>query len=194
MAKNPVGGMRTAFDSLGPIRAMAVGLVFGVLFAVCVMVGVFLMLPPKAPKPVNANVQSTAMGKGPAVESRPLVTTLLRLILLGLVPVATATAGCAAVRRIFHGQGSVHSDVFVAGSSLLPCGVAVLLAGALMTASPEVAWAISVFALTTTILMTYSGCTTLQQIPEAAATLAVPLMLIADLFVCKIILTPLWAV
>jgi hypothetical protein len=44
-----------------------------------------------------------------------------------------------------------------------------------------------VFAMTTGVLMLYSGCTKLQEIPEAAATLAVPAMIVVDLLACQII-------
>ena len=37
LARNPVGGLRAAFEALGPNRAMQAGIVFAILFALCVI-------------------------------------------------------------------------------------------------------------------------------------------------------------
>jgi hypothetical protein len=84
----------------------------------------------------------------------------------------------------------VQSDVFLAGAALLPCGLAVLLGGILGFLNMEVSLAIMLFAFSTTILMLYSGFTTLHNIPSTAATVCVPLILILDAYACKVI----WAI
>jgi hypothetical protein len=186
MAANPVGGLREAFDSLGPSRSMIVGIVFAIVFDLCILVGMWL---------VTSHYLTHGMRSDfPDAPQRSMTFGMLfKLTILGLVPLVSATAGCAAVRKIFRGQGSIQSDIFIAGASLLPFGVAVLLTGILGGANTEIIALLGVFASTTTILMLYSGCTTLQGIPDAAATLSVPLMILADVYVCKIILASMLA-
>ncbi len=172
LLRNPVGGMREAFDLLGPGRAMVVGIVFAVMFYVCVLIGARIMFGPI--------IGHFSHGEGFGL--------YLRLAFLALVPIGTAIGGCAATRAIFKGQGDVKSDIFIAGASLLPAGVGILLMALLGLLNAEISTVVMIFAFTTAILMLYSGCTTIQKIPEAATTLAVPLMLAADFIVLEIII------
>jgi hypothetical protein len=174
LAKNPVGGLRTAYESLGPTRAMQVGILFAILFVLCAVI-------------CSHSLMSGIGGYGSPVQFSWSIGTIIKVIILACVPFASAVGGFAAVRAIFKGRGSIHSDIFVAGACLLPL-VILILAGAIL-GSPnfEVILAVEVFAVTTTVLILYSGCTTLQGIPEAAATLAVPLMIIAALWICTIV-------
>ena len=173
---NPVGGFRIAYDSLGPERAMQVGFIFCIVFDLCVLIGLTFLLNSVTPKGSHSSF-ANARGIG----------TSIKILILGLVPLVTATLGCTCVRLIFRGEGSIKSDTFVAGASLLPFGLAVLIAGVVGVANAEVIVAVAVFATTTTILMMYAGCTTIQGIPGTAATLAVPLMILADVWIGKVI-------
>lgn len=38
-ATNPVAGLSVAFEQLGPNRALSVGLSFGVVFSLCILIG-----------------------------------------------------------------------------------------------------------------------------------------------------------
>ena len=111
----------------------------------------------------------------------------IKLIVIACVPFASTVGGFAAVRAIFKGHGSFQSDMFIAGASLLPAVPLILASVILGAMNAEIILAIAVLAVTTTVLILYSGCTTLQGIPDAAATLAVPLMILADLYICKIV-------
>ena len=171
LAKNPVGGLRTAFEALGPTRAMQVGIVFAILFD---MTFIF------------AGHSAVAMVHYGAAESSWFVTTI-KLLVIGLIPFGTAVGGFAAVRAICKGEGNIDSDIFVAGASVLPPLVLILAYRILGALNMDVILVIGVFAITTTVLILYRGCTTLQRVPEAAATLAVPLMILADLYISKIV-------
>jgi hypothetical protein len=174
MAVNPVGGLRVAFDNLGANRAMTVGIVFGILFDLCIVGGIYIF--------VRSDV--SPIGRMSDIPSGMII----KMVLLGLVPLLSATAGFSIARKLLKCQGSIHSDIFVAGASLLPFGIAVLAAGFIGIGNIEVIAVLAVFALTTTILMMYSGCTTIQCIPDAAATFCVPLMLVGDLYLSKVLL------
>jgi|GEM_PF-2643657 hypothetical protein len=169
LASNPVGGMKTAFANLGPQRAMIVGIIFGIVFELLVLIG------------FEIHIQSFI--KIPAIQIS------VRLIILGLIPLISTTSGCAIVRIIFKGKGNIQGDIFIAGSSLLPFGIGVFISGFLGLGNIEVLAALGVFTITTTILMMYSGCTTVQEIPDAAATLSVPLIFLVCIYISKIIFT-----
>jgi len=178
LAKNPVGGLRAAFEALGPSRAMQVGIVFAILFDLCAVFASHSALSSLSSELARGG-HSAAVGWS--------FLGLIKVIFMGCVPYASAVGGFAAVRAIFKGHGSIQSDMFVAGASLLPAVILILAGLILGVGNFEIVLAIAVFAVTTTVLILYSGCTTLQGIPDAAATLAVPLMLLADMYICKIV-------
>jgi hypothetical protein len=186
LIKNPVGGLREAFETLGPTRAMNVGIVFAVLFDLCFLLAMrlfvagvsgLLIAPSRMPGDLSFAPPSLSIGFG----------GYLKLAILGLVPIASGVGGFAAVRSMFRGRGGLQGDIFLAGASLLPIAVACLIVGVLGPGNfVIITLAILVFAFTTTVLMSYSGCTNLQGVPDAAATVAVPTMLLIDLYVCRI--------
>lgn len=112
---------------------------------------------------------------------------LFKLILIGCVPFGCAVGGLAASRAIGKGEGSIFSDIFIAGASLVPITILIIAGRVLGLLNAEVTIVIFVFAMTTTVLILYSGCTTLQRVSETIASLVVPLIFVADLFVIKVI-------
>jgi len=169
LALNPVGGMKVAFDNLGAQRAMMVGVAFGIALDLSIVAGL-------------------GFSRALADQSFEVV---LKVLILGLVPLGSATVGCTTARKVFRGHGNVQSDIFIAGASLLPFAVPLLAIGILGLGNIEIVIVIGVFASTTAILMMYSGCTTVQGISDAAATLCVPLMIVADAYAAKIIVMSL---
>jgi hypothetical protein len=186
MVRNPVGGLREACDYLGPRRAMNAGILFAVIFDVFFVLGVRLFVG------VVARAASAAGAISDASTVELLGSSSLRigfgayakLAALGLVPILSAIAGFAGMRTFFHGKGSLQVDVFLAGASLLPCAIGALFIGVLGLNDAEVFPAIIIFSLTTTVLMTFSGCTKVQGSADSAATFAVPLMLLVDVYAC----------
>ncbi|HEX4000956.1 MAG TPA: DUF4339 domain-containing protein [Pirellulales bacterium] len=173
MAKNPVGGLRVAYENLGPTRAMQVGIVFAIIFDLSMaFAGQTLM---SSFNSVHGNFGSW-------------IVAAIKLMVIGLIPFGAAVGGFAAVRASLKGEGSIFSDMFVAGASLVPATIFFLASRILTVANAEVVFVIFVFAVTTTILILYSGFTTLQRIPEAVATLVVPLVIVVGMYACKIML------
>ncbi len=183
MAANPVGGMRVAFESLGPHRAMMVGIVFGLAYMVASVVGVRMI--------VHSSSKFMPQGMDSDVGGLSVGSVLKLLLFFGLLPLASTTAGCAVVRKIFRGQGSIQSDVFIAGASNLPFGAMWLSIGIIGVGNIDLILPIFMLGITTTVLMMYSGCTTIQRIPDAAATLSVPLIFLVQYYVYKIIVPSL---
>ncbi len=164
---NPVGGLREAYETLGPTAAMGVGFVFGAVAVLLAMVGFFLMF------------SSFPGSLGFAF--------YLKLFLTTIIAFGIAIGGCAAVQAIFKGEGGIQASVFIAGASHLPGGIALLLVGLFLKA-PLVANAAQVFGITTVAIMLYSGCTTLLRVREVAAMLVVPLIFIADQLIWHLII------
>jgi hypothetical protein len=171
MAVNPVGGLQTAFDSLGKERAMAAGIVFGAAFA-----GILVLS------------FTIALGKA---DLRPSLRGLFGMLILGIVPFLAIAGSSTIARKVFRGGGSLHSDVFISGSSLLPIGLLILSVGFLGAVNFEVIAILSVFALCYAINMLFVGSTRLSGVPEAFVTPAVAVMLLLALWLSKIIVASL---
>lgn len=165
-ATNPVGGLPVAFNSLGPSRAMGVGIVFAAFSIICVFMGVYFALPSFA---------------------KPDIGDSLKFIVFGAVPFGSLLAAGAATRKAFRGHGTLHGDAFVAGAALLPFGFLVLISGLLGLANLEIAALLVVFAMCYGILMLYTGITRISNVSESHAAFAVPVMIIASFWLTKII-------
>lgn len=172
IAANPVGGLPAAFQSLEKRQAMEVGIAFGVAFELCAVIGLYFLLP--------------------RWEGSPGLGEILKLLVLGLVPFAATAGASALARRIFAAPGgSIESDVFIAGTSVLPFGVVFLLAGILGAANFEVIAIAAVFSLSYTILILYTGCTRISGISEQRAAPAVPIIVLITAWLSKILLAAL---
>ncbi len=162
---NPVGGLADAYHALGASRALGVGLTFGAVFAVCVILGVYRMVPFRPD------------GAG----------GFFMIVLVAVVPFIALMVSALAVRSIFRGEGALGSDSFLAGASLLPFGFLLLIASLLGMGNFEIIYFLAMFASTLTILMLFAGITRIYKISERAATLAIPIMLVATAWLTKII-------
>jgi hypothetical protein len=165
-ATNPVGGLPVAFAELGPPRALGVGIVFAVFSILCIFMGVYVALPSF---------------------SKPDFGDSLKFLFFGAVPFLSLFAASAATRKVFGGEGSLHGDGFIAGSSLLPFGFLVLISSLLGLANLEIAALLVVFALCYGILMLYTGVTRISLVKESRAAFAVPVMIIVSFWLTKII-------
>lgn len=184
LATNPIGGLRTAFEALGPTRAMQVGIVFAILFDLSVVIfghGMFSMVMSVFEAANSGTPSAPGIGTG--------IMNIIRLIFVGVAPFGAAIGGFAVARLKYKSQGGIQSDIFITGASLVPPTLVILVAWLLLhVTNVELFLAVAVFAMTTTILILYSGFTTIQGISEAAASLLVPLVLVFELYGCMIVL------
>jgi len=167
LASNPVGGLSVAFESLGQARALCVGIAFGAAFALCVSFGVYLLF--------------TEWGRPPGF------TGFIKILVYAVLPFVSLFGASVVGRKVCRGEGLLGHDCFIAGASLLPFGFIALLAGILGLGNIEVVVVFTLFAVCLTILMLFAGLTRICKTSERAATLAVPLMLIASAWLSKII-------
>lgn len=168
-ASNPVGGLSVAFESLGQARALGVGITFGAAFALCVLFGAYRLLPEWG---------------------RPHgFTGFIKILVVALVPFVSLLGASVVARKALRGEGGLGHDSFISGASSLPFACVVLLAGILGLGNIEVIAVFTLFAVCLTILMLFAGLTRICKLSERAATVAVPLMLIASAWLSKIIYT-----
>ena len=166
-ATDPVAGLSVAYESLGEARALSVGISFGVVFSLCLLLGSY-RLTPEFLRP-------------------PGVGGFLKMLICAIVPFVCLTGAAALARLVFRGKGGLNSDSFIAGASVLPLGCVMLLSSILGAGNMEVIGALTVFALCLTILMLFAGCTRITRITERLATIAVPVMLMLSAWFTKII-------
>ena len=171
-ATDPVGGLSVAYERLGDSRSFGVGLTFAVVFIICCFVGGYMMLP-------------SFMRDGIFHELG--LEGFLKAVLVAAVPFASILAVGAAVRAIFHGQGKVGADSFLAGACLLPLAALVLLAGILGLGNGEVVAIAGVFALCASLFMVFAGYTRIYKISERLATVCVPAMILISGWLMKIV-------
>lgn len=165
---NPVDDLPQVFAGLQKMEALKVGLVLAGLFDLCAIIGLYFALPHWAGSPGFGDI--------------------LKLLLLGIVPPAAITGASALARKTFQGKsGSIESDVFLAGVSLAPVGLLLLLSGLLGLGNIDVVTLVGVFALTYTILILYVGCTQISQITTSRAVPAVPIVVLIAGWLSKII-------
>jgi len=174
LAKSPVGGLPQSYNMFEPARALQVGVAFAVICEALFLLGAYI-------------ATSRAAGLFRVGIGNLTAGTLLKLLIAGMVPFASLAGAAALARTVFRGSGEVAGDVYTAGASMLPLGIAAFVAALLGVANLEVAGVLSVFALSYTILMLYSGSSRIAGIPEAGAAPAVPVMLIVAAWLTKVI-------
>lgn len=177
-AKSPVAGLPQSYAMFEPDRAMQVGLAFALIYELAVVLGMYKL----------ASGAAGLFGFGIPL---PGTSNLLKIFLAGLIPFASLTGAGVLTRKIFRGTGVLAGDVYTAGASLLPFGVAMLAAAILGAANFEIIVVLLVFALSYTILMLYAGCSRIAGIPEAGAAPAVPILLIVSAWLTKVIVSAL---
>ena len=154
---NPIGELLRAFAQLEQQRSMNVAILLGLIFEVCFVLGINLILQ---------RLDEASR------------TGFLLLIIIGIIPIVNLTVTSGFARLIFKTNGTLTGDFFIAGASLLPLGLLVLISGVLNN------WVISgilaIFSLCYTILIMYSGCQKISNISEEKSAITVPIMLLVS--------------
>jgi len=154
---NPTGGLLPAFASLNKQEAIAVGIVFAIIADLCFVIGSYLGWRDLLNQP-----------------------TILKLIIVGIVPFVSLAITSAIARGVFRRSGSFASDLFLAGASLLPLSFLIILSGFSSFLPDNTMLILSVFTSCYTILTLYSGCTQICNLSEKAAAFIVPVMLLVS--------------
>ena len=112
LATNPVGGLSEAFENLGPQRAMVAGIAFGAVFVLsCALAGYRL---------------KSALS--PLVHFSPGTAIYFKAFAMTAVPFASLVAANFGARMLFRAKGTWRHDCFIAGASILPLALPILVA------------------------------------------------------------------
>jgi hypothetical protein len=194
LLKDPVGGIAKSYALFDQGRALIVGGIFAVVFALATMLSVLnfggmmsvgLLGGGASMAAASAEAQAAAamakvLGSTGGFPGAPSEFSLMMKALLGgLVFAAVLIGACVLARIIFKGTSQLAGEVYTAGTSLLPIAVAVL-AGLLLwgIGLPGVIPLVGIFGLAWTILMLNSGCQKIIGISDSKSSLAVPLILV----------------
>lgn len=168
---NPTGEFSLAFEALGAKRALWVGIIYGGVFAFCLICATYFLL------------SEWARPQG--------FSGFITILIISAVPFISFLGAATVIRKILRAEGTLGHDSFVAGTALLPFSCAVLLGALLGLGNIEVTAIFALFATCLTILMLFTGLTRIFKTSERAATLAVPLMILASAWISKVIYTVL---
>lgn len=152
---NPVGGLLPSFAQLSPQRAATIGILFGIIFNACFVVG------------VQTGWQDLLRH-----------SSILAPILVGIVPFASLVIIGTIARSLIRRSGSVAGDFFLGGAALLPLGFLALASGIAEVLGGGTMLAIAVFVSCYTILILYSGYTQIANLSERIAAFLVPATLL----------------
>jgi zinc-ribbon domain len=196
LAKDPVGGLGESFKLFDEKRALIVGAIFGGVFAVAMMLaalrGAGMLLPGMG--------MMGGMGGGSSLTPEQIaamaqfgyhppstISIMLKALLGGAIFAAVLMGTCAGARMVFKGASSLAGDIYMAGASLLPWTVFLVIATILGGANFEINAIVMLFALTYSILMLYSGFLNVGSISEGKAALAVPIMLGISFYLMSVV-------
>ena len=153
---NPIGGGIAAFDSLTPPRALAVGLLLGLWFALCFTYGI-------------AEVVSSRVDID--------ISFIVKVLGLGCLTFGCLILSSTFGRILFRQQGHVSSDIFIAGVALLPLSVASLGIGHI---SGITALIFTVICLGYMVLTLYGECRYILHLKQNVAAFWVPIMVLVS--------------
>lgn len=166
---NPVGGLVTACESVGSERSFGVGIVFGAVSSLFVLLGVYGLLP------------GSFRPQG--------LSGFMKILLVALAPSVSLFGGTVIADKVFQGEGGLGRDSFISGASLLPFGFVILSASILGFENIEIVGVLTLFAVCLTILMLFAGLTRICRISDRLGTIAVPLILLIDVWTSRIVCT-----
>ncbi len=177
---NPVDGIQTAFESLGT-KAKTAGLIFGVTFALFLMLGYTLLI-----RALLADIFIKLLTSDKMV---------FGIFLSGVIIIIGLLLSIMIIRAIFKGEGSFDGDLFFAGIVLLPTTLLVFLLSIFSAISPIffILFAIPItpFLCSYFFLGIYGGLTRILKIPNEKIVYAFPVMFIVWAFISGFALLPL---
>jgi hypothetical protein len=167
---DPVSRLPGVIADIGPRRSGVVGVVYAILFALCVWLGATIML---------SRIPFASMSAG----------THVKLLLFSLVPYVGLVAACVVARALAHSRGGgVSGDMYYVGVAILPLGGFALVSGILGMAVPELALALLVLALCLHVLLLFKGASVVGGMGERTASLAVPVILLLAAWITSVFL------
>lgn len=194
LLKDPVGGLAKSYALFDQGRALVVGGIFALVFAIVAMLSVLNLGGVAVLGIFGGGESNTAAMAAQAAAARAMralggdlgqlpgapseFSIMMKALVAGIVFAAVLIGACVLARIIFKGTSQLAGEVYTAGASLLPMSVAALV-GMLCYAIGlyGIIPIVSIFALAWMILMLNSGCLKILGISDSKASLAVPVIL-----------------
>jgi len=172
---DPVGRLLNAYEALGPGRSLGVGVAFGVVFAICFAISI---------------TQIPYIG---LITQNYGLSGFIKLVIIGIVPFLGLTAACHIGGKMGDGKASIPSDAFISGVALLPFGLANLVSSLIGYGNLEISVTLFIIAFCLLILILFAGLTRISKATEKVASIAVPIMLIASVWISKVLYVALFS-
>ncbi len=176
LAKHPAAAVPRVLESLGPRRALQVGIFYAALFALLTLVVSALNWPLVLPSP----------GETPA----PL--DYAKALVWGAVPFAWLWGACRLARMMWPGGTQTGGDAFIAGACLLPFYLPMVVLALFGATAPSLLAATALLAFSYALFVLASGWIQLLKVPEAKAAWVAPLVLLVLGGILKYIFTNLF--
>ena len=184
LLKDPVGGLSKSYALFDEGRALMVGAIFGVVFALVLMLSALVggsgtglsMLMGGGGSGITSEQLAAARAAGILPSTGKI---MFQALIGGLIFAAVLQGACILVRVVFKGTTKLAGEIYIGGASLLPLalGVAVTLVLGL-AGLYRIIPAVLVFAGTYMILMLFAGYQRLMGLSEGKAALSVPSALV----------------
>jgi hypothetical protein len=177
---DPIGGIAKAYDSLGPGKALSVGIVFIVAFFIAELIAAILG---------SSGLPGASAGYGGGFTFKGY----MRELLSSAAMVGTFLGMCVLLRTTCRSSAKFAADVFLIGVSLLPFTILTLILGLFAAIlKPGFFYVLLnvdlvIFALAFTVFLMFSGLTKIYGATERVASLWVPLILLAGVDVSFLI-------
>jgi hypothetical protein len=175
LATDPVGGLAPAYEKLGPKRSGAVGIFFMAVFGL-----------------VGANFINHQIGALTSLSYGMVNASIDTVSFSKLLMVATASAvawfcALALARLVNQRGGRWEGDAFIAGAVSLVWTLELLLATFVGWKNLEVWGMLVLTAICITVLQIFVGLTRISGLNDARATFAVPVVLVVEVWLTKVI-------
>lgn len=175
---NPVGGLAPAFQKLGTQRAGAVGVFFLIVY---VLAGAYVIN-----YWIGAASSLASMNYG-AVNVSLNTGNWSKLALIAGASAAAWVIALAVVRMIFQKGGHLGGDCFIAGSVAMVWAAALLAGTFVGLKNFEVLAILGLLVICITVMQLFVGLTRISELSEARATIAVPLVIVVEAWLTKVI-------
>ncbi len=175
LAINPVGGLAPAYQKLGPNRAGAVGIFFMAVFGV---VGGFF---------INRQIGALTSASFGSLNVSMDAGVFGKLLLVAAASAAAWFCALFLARLLNQRGGRWEGDAFIAGAVSLVWALELVLATLIGWKNLEVCAFLVLVAICVTVLQIFAGLTRISELSEQRATLAVPVVLVIEAWLTKVI-------
>ena len=152
---NPGGGLLPVLSRLNRQQALEVGIVYGGFSNFSFVAGYYMIF-------------------------REIEFPIWELLLVGIIPFVGLTISGNIIGFFERTSGNLATDIFIAGATLIPLSLAILLIGFIPLSAVPLVLVMLMFGFCYAIITLYSGCTQILNLPEKKATFRVFLMLLIN--------------